>query len=174
MSRFVEPTRDLELQGHYAGMVSRFCAYLIDITLSGLLFGALMWLVLTALGVVTGHSWQASDHGVIVTTIYVAWLFTYFALPLAMTGRTAGKGILGLRVVRADGVDLDPARAAVRTLVYPLSFLLFGLGLLLGLVQRERRCLHDLLAGTAVVYAWDARTARLRLLTRAATDSTGD
>ena len=28
----------------------------------------------------------------------------------------------------------------------------------------ERRAWHDLLAGTAVVYAWDARAARLRWL----------
>ena len=42
-------------------------------------------------------------------------------------------------------------------LAFPLSFLLFGLGFLLILVQRERRALHDLIAGTAVVYDWDAR-----------------
>jgi len=35
-------------------------------------------------------------------------------------------------------------------------------------VQRERRALHDLIAGTAVVYAWDARAARLRFLARQA------
>ena len=36
------------------------------------------------------------------------------------------------------------------------------------LVQRERRALHDLIAGTAVVHAWDARAARLRFLAREA------
>jgi AcrR family transcriptional regulator len=48
--------------------------------------------------------------------------------------------------------------------VFPLSFLLFGLGFLGILVQREHRALHDLIAGSAVVYAWDARAARLRFL----------
>jgi hypothetical protein len=52
--------------------------------------------------------------------------------------------------------------------VFPLSFLLFGLGFLGILVQRERRALHDLIAGTAVVYSWDARAARLRFLAREA------
>ncbi len=58
--------------------------------------------------------------------------------------------------------------ACVRALVFPLSFLFFGLGFLGILVQREHRALHDLLAGTAVVYAWDARAARLRFLAREA------
>ena len=53
---------------------------------------------------------------------------------------------------------------SVRVLALPLSFLLFGLGFLLILLRRDRRALHDLIASTAVVYAWDARAARLRFL----------
>ena len=36
-------------------------------------------------------------------------------------------------------------------------------GILLG---DRRRALHDVIAGTAVIYAWDARAARLRFLSR--------
>jgi uncharacterized RDD family membrane protein YckC len=39
---------------------------------------------------------------------------------------------------------------------------LFGLGFLIGLVRPDRRELHDLIAGTAVIYDWDARTAAIR------------
>jgi hypothetical protein len=52
--------------------------------------------------------------------------------------------------------------------VFPLSFLLFGLGFLGILVQREHRARHDLIAGTAVICAWYARAARLRFLARQA------
>ena len=52
------------------------------------------------------------------------------------------------------------------SLVFPLSFLLFGLGFLGILVQREHRAMHDLIAGSVVIYAWDARAARLRFLAR--------
>lgn len=48
------------------------------------------------------------------------------------------------------------------------QFLFFGLGFAGILVQREHRALHDLIAGSAVVYAWDARAARLRFLARQA------
>ena len=76
--------------------------------------------------------------------------------------------MLGVRVVRADGAVAEPRRGVIRSLVFPLSFLLLGLGFLGILVQRERRALHDLIAGTAVIYAWDARAARLRFLAREA------
>ena len=56
----------------------------------------------------------------------------------------------------------------MRSLTFPLGFLTLGLGFLGILVQREHRALYDLIAGTAVVYAWDAQAARLRFLARQA------
>lgn len=76
--------------------------------------------------------------------------------------------VLGVRVVRADGTPLEPRQGVVRALVFPLSFLFCGLGFLGIIVQREHRALHDLIAGTAVIYSWDARAARLRFLAREA------
>ena len=92
--------------------------------------------------------------------------FLYYAYWWAVTGRTLGMAMLGIRVVRADGTVLNPKRAVARAAVFPLSFLLCGLGFLGILVQREHRALHDLIAGTAVIYSWDARAARLRFLAR--------
>jgi hypothetical protein len=57
---------------------------------------------------------------------------------------------------------VDGRRAIVRTLAFPLSFLVLGLGFLGILLGDQRRALHDVIAGTAVVYLWDARAARLR------------
>ena len=57
-------------------------------------------------------------------------------------------------------------RGLVRTLAFPLSFLLLGLGFVGILLGRDRCALHDVIAGTAVVYDWDAREARLRSLAR--------
>ena len=58
--------------------------------------------------------------------------------------------------------QVDARRAALRTLVFPLSFVVLGIGFLMGLVRRDRRELHDLIADTGVVYAWDADTAQVR------------
>ena len=48
------------------------------------------------------------------------------------------------------------------TLALPLSFLFLGLGFA-GILLGDRR---DVIAGTAVIYSWDARAARLRFLSR--------
>jgi uncharacterized RDD family membrane protein YckC len=42
-----------------------------------------------------------------------------------------------------------------------------GLGFIGILLGRNRRALHDVIAGTVVIYSWDARAARLRFLSRA-------
>ena len=56
----------------------------------------------------------------------------------------------------------------LRTLCLPLSLALLGVGILMILINRQRRALHDLIAGTAVVYSWNARAARLRFLAKPA------
>ena len=45
----------------------------------------------------------------------------------------------------------------------PLSFLFLGLGFVGILLGNRRRALHDVIAGTTVIYSWDARAARLFL-----------
>jgi uncharacterized RDD family membrane protein YckC len=74
--------------------------------------------------------------------------------------------LFGLQVVTSEGGPIRPRQAALRTLALTLSFLSVGLGFLGIIFQRERRALHDLLVDTAVVYAWDARAARLRWMAR--------
>lgn len=111
---------------------------------------------------VLGSSIRLDDHRWLSLLTFTLWVFFYIAGSLAATGRTIGKAVLGLLVVGADGDSLRPRQAALRTVCFPIGFLIFGVGLLIGLIRRDRRELHDLLAGTAVVYAWDARTAKLR------------
>jgi uncharacterized RDD family membrane protein YckC len=152
----------IALQLHYAGAVSRFLAFLLDQFIASVLFGLGFALTSSAIEVVLGRTLDPADHRVLVAMAFLLWEFLYLAVPLAVTGRTMGKATLGLIVVRASGEDVRPRDAALRTICFPLSFLLFGAGFLLGLVRADRRQLHDLLGHTAVLYAWDARTADLR------------
>jgi len=155
-------------QGHYAGSVSRLLAYAIDLTVSSAVFALALAAISYIAKIVAGHqiSWNHSD--IVVAIIFAVWEFVYFGYSWAASGKSFGMAVLGVRVVRADGELIDSWRGYLRALVFPLSFLLFGLGFLGILVQRERRALHDLIAGTAVVYSWDARAARLRFLAREA------
>ena len=112
----------------------------------------------------TDIAWNRGDTWVVIG--YAAWAFTYFAYCWAASGRTAGMALFGVRVVRDDGTDASGRRAVVRTLALPLSFLFLGLGFAGILLGDRRRALHDVIAGTAVIYSWDARAARLRFLSR--------
>jgi len=166
MTRYVAPDRDIDLQGHYAGGVSRLLAWVLDVFVLSTIFAVLLALLRLAIEVVTGSRVEPTEYGVLTVVAYILWSILYFAVPWTMSGKTVGMAVLGIQVRRSDGSPVDGRHAVIRTLALPLSFLLFGIGLIVGLIQRQHRCLHDQIADTCVVYSWDARRARLRLLTR--------
>lgn len=155
--------------GRYAGAASRFAAYAVDVIVSGAAYSLGLAGVSFAITIVTGRSvsWQLGGT-IAVGVVFAVWELTYFGYCWAAAGRTPGMALFGLRVVRADGADLDPWRGVLRALAFPLSIILFGLGFVGILTQREHRALHDLIAGTAVIYSWDARATQLRRLARTA------
>ncbi len=155
------------LQGCYAGFASRFAAYVVDAGSSTAVFMLALAALSFAINVVTGKSISWTRNDTWIGIAYLAWLFLYFACSWAASGKTFGMAWLGVRVVRSDGADAGTRRAVVRTLALPLSFLLFGLGFIGIILGRQRRALHDVIAGTVVIYSWDARAARLRFLARA-------
>jgi uncharacterized RDD family membrane protein YckC len=160
----IDPQRDVGLQGHYAGIVTRVTAFVVDVVLSALTYLLILVATRFAVEVVSHHTITWADQRVLTLVGYAVWAFLWFAYPWSVSGKSVGMAIVGIRVVRADGSTVGFGRAAVRAICLPFSILFFGLGVLFMLVQPERRALHDLIAGTAVVYSWNARAARLRFL----------
>jgi uncharacterized RDD family membrane protein YckC len=153
-------------QGHYAGFASRFVSFVVDVVVITAIFLLVLAAISFSARVLTGRD-LAFHHGDIwVIIAYAVWAFIYFARSWGANGRTAGMALFGVQVVRNDGGDVSERRAALRTLVFPLSFLLLGLGFLGIVFGGRRRALHDVIAGTTVIYSWDARAARLRYLSR--------
>lgn len=123
-------------------------AILIDyIILAGIVaFSTLVSRLLGGGGRSTGNSETVG----IVLTIGVAAL-DLGVLP-GLTGFTVGKWATGLRILRADGMEIGIGRALLRHFVgYPLSFITLGLGFLAAAFTMRGRGLHDLIAGTIVV-----------------------
>ena len=141
-------------QGHYAGAVSRLLAFGADVGVSWVLYSGGAGLVSVSSELITGRSFHFTHHQILAIVILVLWEGLYFSYPWAVSGKTP------------EGAPIGARHAITRTLALPLSILVVGLGFVGILFQRERRALHDLLAGTAVVYAWDARAARLRWMAR--------
>lgn len=77
----------------------------------------------------------------------------YQALAHGFSGATLGKWLVGIRVVGPTGRRPGFGRAAIRAVLAIASLLLLGLGILLALVTRSGRALHDLLGRTWVVEA---------------------
>jgi uncharacterized RDD family membrane protein YckC len=123
---------------------------------------ALLWAGATYLfGVLFGDAGDGTSGGWFGVVCLVVYGFWYFWFSQALTGRTVSQALFGLKVVRTDGSPLKPGAAAIRTVALPFSFVLFGLGALWALVDRRRRALQDVVAGSAVVYDWGDRPAAL-------------
>ncbi len=151
----------LDVSGRYAGAVPRLVAVIADLWL----LSAGSTLVLAGTDYLTSRlfDWQIdTDRGWwwLPAFAFIAFCYSFFSLEIA--GRTPGKALVGLRVVRWDGTAMTPWPAFVRTVTWPLSIVLAGAGIVVLLLQRDRRALHDLLARTAVVHDWAPRPVALR------------
>ena len=154
------------LQGHYAGFASRFLSFVVDMIIITAIFLLILAAISFSAKILTGRDVAFHRGDIWVIIGYALWAFIYFARSWGANGRTAGMAIFGVQVVRDDGGDVSERKAALRTLVFPLSFLFLGLGFLGIVLGDRRRALHDVIAGTTVIYCWDARAARLRYLSR--------
>lgn len=155
------PAGPLSATGRPAGPVSRLLGFLVDSFLVSTLFGAFVWMLGGLLDLfladdVNFHEGAGWGWGL----AFLGWWFVYLWFSIELAGRTVGKGLIGLRVVSATGGPLGPGRAAVRTLAFPFSFIL-GLGFIPAVLRRDRRALHDLVAGSAEVVDWGDRDARV-------------
>ena len=157
--------------GYYGDFVSRLAAFFIDIATISITYTILVWLInvtVTTMQFRTVLDFSLHDVPNIIGTIdslfspqnLAVWLvgysILYHILFNNLTGQTIGKAILGLRVVTMDGSRLSFWRTVMRMAAFFLSVFIFGLGILWILVDDKRQALHDKLAGTYVIYTWDA------------------
>ena len=160
------PEMTVGRQGNYAGAASRLVAFAADV---GALWGLYLLgqtLLSWAWRLITGHTYTLTSHRVIAYVILGIWAFIYFAYQWAVSGKTLGMAIFGVQVVTTQGRPISPRQALLRTVGLGLCLLTLGIGFLGIIFQRERRGLDDFVAGTAVVYSWDAWAARLRWMAR--------
>jgi uncharacterized RDD family membrane protein YckC len=153
-------------QGQYAGAVSRLVAFGADVGASWGLFTLGAAALSFTIQLTSGTKFSLTNHQVASLVAALVWEFVYFAYQWAISGKTIGMAVLGIRVVKTDGSPAGARQAIIRTLTLPLSIIVFGLGFLGILTNRRRYAWHDRSAKTAVVYSWDARAARLRWLAR--------
>ncbi|HEY7363984.1 MAG TPA: RDD family protein [Methylomirabilota bacterium] len=121
-----------------------------------LLIDVLLWSVVRlSLDVVAGRLWRQEMEGspffqglLGLFTLLFAALYT--AVLHALDGQTLGKLVVGARVVGVDGERLSFGAALLRCLALGCSFAPLGLGFVMAGLRRDKRALHDLIAGSRV------------------------
>ncbi len=161
-----------DLQGYYAGFISRVLAFIIDaiiIALTITVFNWIVWVTLDTLstGIFLGISAnKIPGVGPVIDFLRDSFLigflsalfillyhvfFTYFA------GQTPGKALLGLRVVAVEGKRVSVVRSLLRYLGYFVSAAPLFIGFFWVLIDDQRQGWHDKIARTYVIYTWEAR-----------------
>ena len=96
---------------------------------------------------------------VIVFTVLFAIVYT--TTLHSMVGQTIGKALVGVRVVAAsDGTLLTVGPALLRHLASFLSAFPVGFGYIMAGLRRDKRALHDLIAGSRVDWVPRRRVIR--------------
>jgi uncharacterized RDD family membrane protein YckC len=119
----------------FASVRERFCAAVIDVLLL-LLVSVIFVGLMGQMGVALSIMFSA---------LYHWYWWTRF------TGQTPGKKIINIRIIKADGSEINDTDAIVRYIAGWLSLATLGLGWLMMQNDSHRQTLHDKIAGTVVV-----------------------
>jgi len=130
-----------------AGFWIRVAALVIDVALFRLVQSSLKFVATRLWGVAMDDS-SIFELTILVFTVAFAGL--YVTLLHATTGQTIGKLLVGVRVVLVDGERVPIGAALLRFLAYFVSAATLGCGYLMAGLRRDKRALHDLIAGTRV------------------------
>ncbi|MFN8028513.1 MAG: RDD family protein [Acidimicrobiia bacterium] len=148
----IKNPRSREAQGTRAGFVSQAISMVLDA--AWILFE--YFVLLVVFGIVRGL-FTSSNFAVpkpptwaSIVALFVIGVATWEAA-WSGSGRAPGMGVLGLRVVAADGSALSPRRAFWRSVIVTATL---GLLVVTTLFSRTNRSWYDKWCGSAVVYDW--------------------
>jgi uncharacterized RDD family membrane protein YckC len=145
-----------------AGFWRRAAAGIVDALIALPVAWLFVWLATAIVGLALPHAPRAGiDFWVDLTLagdpavwgalgLGATLVFFYLAVFHALGGRTPGMRLLGLRVVDPYGEPPGLVRSVVRSLGYFVCAATLGLGFFWTAFDREKRGLHDRLAGTFV------------------------
>ena len=115
-----------------AGFWIRFAAWLVD--------GVILTVVNIALSAIFGST---ALLGLAVGIVYTIGFWT-------ASGATPGKMVFGLTILTEDGEAVGIEKAVLRYIGYWVNVLTLGIGFLMIAFRKDKRGLHDLIAGTVV------------------------
>jgi len=141
----------VEMHLTLAGPASRFVSAIVDI----LIQAALLVCVAVVLGLAGKGIGLGSGVALLLWAVISFALITFYDIffEVFQSGRTPGKRLNGLRVVRVEGHPVNFLTSAVRNVIRPVDFLptAYLLGAVVILATRKNQRIGDVIAGTLVV-----------------------
>jgi uncharacterized RDD family membrane protein YckC len=144
----------------YGGLVTRAVALVIDLALAQLLV-LVGVAALTLVASLVGELRPAWLVGVLVAFGWLIAVGSYLVLFWSVVGQTPGMRVMHVRVVDAHGEPPSLGRSIVRLFGLILAIIPFFAGFLPVLTDDRRRGIHDMMAGTVVLYTEDEKTVPL-------------
>lgn len=142
---------------YYAGFWIRFIALLIDSIILNILQIPVSLLILGRVTMVgfraTGDIGEVlvSMMSYILVAFLIQWLY-YASMESSVHQASLGKRAVGIKVCDINGERLSFAHATGRFFAKLLSSLTLGIGYLVAAFNPRKQALHDIVAGTLVVY----------------------
>jgi len=145
----INTTQNVNLDYKIAGIGERILAFLIDGFIL-YLYAVLVQVIGSALGYVFDDNWTKIG---LVSLIFLPAMFYSLFMHSLFNGRTVGKMILKLRVVKLDGSPVHWSNFLVRWMLRLVDIWLFfgSVGLLTILFTDKKQRLGDAAAGTVVI-----------------------
>jgi len=151
------------LQISAASVITRAGAWLLDALATGAVLIGLPALLISVIGI------DKYDQALATAMIYVLLAVVFLVVPITVEtlthGRSLGKVVFGLQVIRDDGGPIRLRHATVRALVgfFELWLLLGGLAFVTSMLNDRGKRVGDFLAGTYVAHMRGVRSTVLPL-----------
>ncbi|MCL4253587.1 MAG: RDD family protein [Anaerolineae bacterium] len=136
-------------QKEIADIVTRLIAGAIDFA-SVIIIAFILYVLIVPADLITSRG--SSNEGFFaIGSLLIVGFFFFVMAPMQM-GQSLGKKVLGLSVIRLNGLPMAYKDYIVRNMLgYFLSILPYGLGLLWSIWDKKQQTWHDKLAQTVVI-----------------------
>ena len=145
----INTTQNVNLAYKTVGIGERMLAFLID--------GAIFWLYLFILDIITSLLGSAfSDNWTVLglqSLLFLPVAFYSLYMHILFNGRTVGKMVMKIRVVRVDGLPAQWSNYMIRWMLRLVDIWIFAsaVGVLTILFSNKHQRLGDAAAGTVVI-----------------------